>query len=141
MGKGTRFKPLIPDPCKSNGAKRVILCSGRVYYDLDAARRERNVADVALIRIEELYPFPGRALSEAMKVHNCAELTWCQEEPQNMGAWGFVERRIVNVLNELDRRNVSVRYVGRPANSSPAPGFKGHYERQQRHLIEAALGA
>lgn len=140
MGTGTRFEPVLPDPQKPAGARRVVVCSGRVYFELDAARRDRALRDVAIIRLEELYPFPSRALGEALRAHPRARVVWCQEEPENMGAWSFAARRIEAVLEELGRKTASVDLVARPANPSPAPAFGSVYKEQQRALIAAALG-
>lgn len=140
MGPATRFEPVLVDAETREGANAVVVCSGRVYYDLEAARRDRGVDDVAIVRIEELYPFPAAQLREALRPHSQAEIVWCQDEPENMGAWSFVDRRLQAVLRQLGRPP-AVRYAGRPANPSPAPGFKVNYEREQRAVIDMALGS
>ena len=139
LGRGTRFEPVIGDPHKPAGAESLVLCSGRIYYELDAARREQVNCDVALVRIEELYPFPANSLAEILKAHPGASVTWCQEEPANMGAWGFIERRIGEVLKELDWHVSLPDFIGRAANPSPAPGFKSAYEAQQAKIVRRAL--
>ena len=139
MGKGRRFEPVITDPHKGQGAKRVILCSGRVYYELDGARHERGREDLAIVRLEELYPFPAQALHKALEAHPKAEIVWCQEEPENMGAWSFIAPRVRSVFEQSGRGKVDIECIARPANPSPAPGFKVEYERQQVLLIDTAL--
>ncbi len=139
LGEGARFQPVLADRNKPRQAQRVILCSGRVFYDLDAMRGERGIDTVALVRIEELYPFPADALAAALKPHPKAEVVWCQEEPENMGPWSFVDRRIQSVLDGLGRKKTKLRCVARPANPSPAPGFKSVYEREQVDVLERAI--
>jgi len=139
MAARSRFKPVLADVRKARDATRVIVCSGRVFYDLDAARMERGMDHVAIIRIEELYPFPARALADALKAHPQARIVWCQEEPQNMGAWQFVDRRLEAVVQGTGGDGSQLAYVGRAANPSPAPGFKSNYERQQTRLLQEAL--
>ena len=78
--------------------KRVVLCSGKVYYDLLTERREKAISDVAIMRLEQIYPFPEKTLTRELTPYRNAELVWCQEEPENMGAWNFVDRRIEKVL-------------------------------------------
>src|SRR6185312_13058357 len=97
MGPGTFFRRTIDevDPLVADDkVKRVVLCSGKVYYDLRQARRERKIHDVAIVRIEQLHPFPAKALADSIARYRNAEIVWCQEEPQNMGAWTFLDRRI-----------------------------------------------
>jgi 2-oxoglutarate dehydrogenase E1 component len=126
LSKGT-FQPVIGD---GEGHKRVVFCSGKVYYDLLEARGDR---DVALVRVEELYPFPLTRIQAELAKHPGAELVWCQEEPKNMGAWSFV------ALELLDH-GVKLAYAGRSASASPATGFQGRHEREQKELVAAALG-
>ena len=140
MGPGTAFLPVIADADVSNGAGRVVMCTGRVFYDLEAARSAGGLSDVAIVRVEELYPFPEAALRDALRPHPRAEIVWCQDEPENMGAWGYIGRRLEKVMGDLDRASCAVHYAGRPANPSPAPGFRVNYEREQRALIDRALG-
>ena len=142
MAEGTGFKTVIPEtdaleaPAK---VKRVVLCTGKVYYDLLAERREKGVRDVALIRLEQLYPFPSRSLPPALKPYVNAEIIWCQEEPQNMGAWSFVDRRIEEVLTDLGATAKRPVYVGRAAAASPATGQAKVHAAQQAALVRSAL--
>jgi 2-oxoglutarate dehydrogenase E1 component len=120
--------------------RRVVLCTGKVYYDLLAERRDRGLSDVAIIRLEQLYPFPARSLKEALQPYAAAEVVWCQEEPENMGAWRFLDRRIEKVLGCLDRAKGWPRYVGREEAASPATGLAKKHAAEQAALVRAALG-
>ena len=127
------FRELIGDASVSQGSvRRVVLCWGKVYYDLLEVREERQVSEVALVRVEQLYPFPLEALEEELARYPQAELVWCQEEPRNMGAWGFVLQRFL----DLGR---SLRYCGRPESSSPATGSYRRHQAEQMGLVERAL--
>ena len=122
-------------------SRRVVLCSGKVYFDLLKARAEKRDDGVAILRVEQLYPFPFASLGRALQRYRNAEIVWCQEEPQNMGAWNFVDRRIEQVLAGFDGAAKRARFVGRAEAASPATGlFKRHTEEQTK-LITAALAA
>ena len=117
------------------------MCSGKVYFDLVKARAENGTDRGALIHIEQLYPFPFNTLASVLRRYRNAEIVWCQEEPQNMGAWNFVDRRIEQVLAELDIAAKRPRFAGRAEAASPATGlFKRHVE-EQAHLVADALAA
>ena len=117
--------------------KRVVFCTGKVYYDLLAARRERALEDVALVRIEQLYPFPHKAFEAEMKRYaHATQVVWCQDEPQNQGAWFYVQHHISEALREGQRLS----YAGRAASASPAVGYYDKHYAQQKELIAAALG-
>ena len=116
-----------------------MLCSGKVYYDLLAQRREQGINDVALVRLEQLYPFPEVSLPQVLAPYRKAEVVWCQEEPENMGAWHFVDRRIEKVLAALDGAAKRPRYVGRHAAASPATGLAKTHAAEQAALVTAAL--
>jgi 2-oxoglutarate dehydrogenase E1 component len=142
MATGTRFEPLIARPrsnTAANKASRVVLCSGRIYYDLEAERHAAQLEHIEIIRIEQLYPFPALELQEALAPFGSADVVWCQEEPENMGAWSFVDRRIERVLAATGHQSPSVRYAGRPASPTPAAATPGAYKREQRAVINAAL--
>jgi 2-oxoglutarate dehydrogenase E1 component len=129
------FQPVIGEAKTLKDVKRVVLCSGKVYYDLLEARQAKGVKDVALVRVEQLYPFPDKELAAELAKFPKAEVVWCQEEPENMGAWTHVDRRIEAVLND-GRRPV---YVGRPAAASPATGLAKRHAAEQMRLVEGAL--
>ena len=142
FAEGTCFKFVLPETdtlVPPEQVKRVVLCSGKVYYDLLAERRERGINDVAIVRVEQLYPFPAKALKAALESYRNAEVVWCQEEPQNSGAWFFVDRRIETVLNCLNNKATRPRYVGRAAMASPAPGLAKAHLAEQAALVNEAL--
>src|SRR5476651_902861 len=116
--------------------KRVIACSGKVYYDLVKKRADRKSTDVALIRVEQLYPFPHKAFQSEMKKYpQATEIVWCQDEPQNQGAWFFVQHYIHE--NMLEGQKLG--YAGRPASASPAVGYAHLHQEQQKALLEQAF--
>ena len=124
---------------KADKIKRVILCTGKVYYDLLAERRERGINDIRILRLEQLYPFPGIALAEELKENKNAEVVWCQEEPENQGAWQFVDRRIEKVLTKLKHKAARPKFIGRVAAAAPATGLMSRHLKEQAKLIDDAL--
>jgi len=117
--------------------KRVIACSGKVYYDLVKKRADKGADDVAIIRVEQLYPFPHKAFAAELKKYpKATEIVWCQDEPQNQGAWFFIQHNIHE--NMLDGQRLG--YAGRAASASPAVGYSHLHQDQQKALIEAAFG-
>ncbi len=144
LGDGSSFhrvNPEVDEIAGGEAVRRVVLCSGKVYYDLLQQRREEGVRDVALLRVEQLYPFPEGTLAEELARYPEAEIVWCQEEPENMGAWTFVDRRIEAVLEDMGARARRPRYVGRPAAASPATGLLTRHNFEQKALVAEALGA
>ncbi len=135
------FQTVIPEQDEAvvkNAAKvkRVIACSGKVYYDLVKKRAEKESKDVAIIRVEQLYPFPHKAFAaELKKFGNATEIVWCQDEPQNQGAWFFVQHYIHE--NMLDGQKLG--YSGRAASASPAVGYAHLHQEQQKALVEGAF--
>ena len=122
------------------GIERVILCSGKVYFDLAAERDERGLNDrVCILRMEQIYPFPAKPLAEELSRFKQAEIVWCQEEPENAGAWTFVDRRIEAVMREIGMTPERPRYVGRPESASPATGLNARHVAEQKRLIDEAL--
>ena len=121
---------------KADKVKRVIACSGKVYYDLVKKREEKGADDVAIIRVEQLYPFPHKAFgAELKKYPNATDIVWCQDEPQNQGAWFFIQHNIHE--NMLDGQKLG--YAGRAASASPAVGYAHLHQDQQKALIDAAF--
>ena len=132
------FQTVIPEhkELRADKVKRVITCSGKVYYDLVRKREERGLEDVAIIRIEQLYPFPHKTFaSELKKFPNAVDLVWCQDEPQNQGAWFFVQHYIHE--NMLDGQKLG--YSGRAASASPAAGYSHLHQEQQKALVDGAF--
>ena len=125
---------------KDENIRRVVLCSGKVYFDLYEEREARGIDDIYLMRVEQLYPFPMKALSDELVRFKSAEVLWCQEEPQNMGSWTFVEPRITAVLAMAGREGERPRYAGRAASAATATGLMSKHESQRRQLLEDALG-
>jgi 2-oxoglutarate dehydrogenase E1 component len=144
MTGDSRFRAVIGeiDPIATGAeCKRVVICSGKVYYDLLAERRDRGITDVAILRLEQIYPFPEKTLAFAMKPYAKApSVVWCQEEPENMGAWTFVDRRIERVLTALKAKAKRPEYVGRVAAASPATGLAKVHAAEQAALVRRALG-
>jgi len=128
---------LVPD----DKIKRVILCSGKVYYDLFEAREEKGVADVQILRVEQLYPFPAKSLIKELSRFKKAEFIWCQEEPKNMGAWTFMEPNIEWVLSQIGAERPRALYVGRPASASTATGLMQKHMRELHAFLDVALNA
>jgi len=142
MGPGTTFHRVLYDNevlCDDKDVRRVVLCSGKVYYDLYEERAKRGIRDVFFLRLEQLYPFPDKALLHELARFPQAEVVWCQEEPQNMGSWTFLDRRLETVLIELDGACRRPRYVGRAEAASPATGNHARHVREQQKLVDEAL--
>jgi 2-oxoglutarate dehydrogenase E1 component len=142
MGPGTSFHRVIEEIDKlapDEKIRRVVLCSGKVYFDLLHARRERRIDDVAILRIEQLYPFPLKTLAAALARYKNADLVWCQEEPQNMGAWNFVDRRIEAATAKLDISGKRAAYAGRPEMAATATGLLKRHNAEQARLVDQAL--
>ncbi|MEM9779903.1 MAG: 2-oxoglutarate dehydrogenase E1 component, partial [Pseudomonadota bacterium] len=119
--------------------KRVVICSGKVYYDLLEARDEQELDDVYLLRLEQFYPFPAQSLVAELKRFPKAEIVWCQEEPKNQGAWSFVEPNIEWVLTRIKSKWSRPAYAGRAAAASPATGLAKSHKAQQDALVNDAL--
>ncbi|MCB8876640.1 2-oxoglutarate dehydrogenase E1 component [Acidisoma silvae] len=142
MAEGTSFRKVIGEVdtlVDNEKVRRVVISTGKVYYDLLAARRERAIDDVALIRLEQIYPFPAMGLRTLLQSYPNAEVVWCQEEPENSGAWTFVDRRLERVLVAIDAPSKRPRYVGREEAASPATGSAKVHANQQAALVAAAL--
>ena len=125
---------------KDSKIRRVVLCSGKVYYDLYEEREKRGVDDIYLLRVEQLYPFPAKALINELSRFRNAEMVWCQEEPKNMGSWAFIDPYLEWVLAHIDAKHQRVRYTGRPAAASPATGLMSKHLAQLEAFLEDALG-
>ena len=142
MGPGTSFHRVIPDsaaPVEDEDIRRVVLCSGKVYYDLLRRVRDEQINDIALVRIEQLAPFPVGPLTRELIRYPGAEIVWCQEEPHNMGAWTFVADRLEAIYDQIGRNGLRAHYVGRREKASPASGTVTKFQQQQDALIDEAL--
>ena len=133
--KGNSDTQLQPD----DQIKRVVMCSGKVYYDLLEERDARGIDDVYLLRIEQFYPFPAISLVKELERFKGAEMVWCQEEPKNQGAWTFIEPNIEWVLTRIGADHKRPVYAGRHASASPATGLASQHKAQQAALIDEAL--
>jgi 2-oxoglutarate dehydrogenase E1 component len=128
----TRLKP-------DEEIRRVVLCSGKVYFDLLEERDARGIDDVYLLRVEQFYPFPAMSLTHELGRFKQAEVIWCQEEPKNQGGWVFIEPNLEWVLGRIGADHPRPRYVGRPASASPATGLASQHKAQQEALVSEAL--
>nr|WP_315192297.1 2-oxoglutarate dehydrogenase E1 component [uncultured Albidiferax sp.] len=133
------FQTVIPESkeLKADKVKRIVACSGKVYYDLTKKREEKGADDVVILRVEQLYPFPHKAFAAELKKYpNVTELVWCQDEPQNQGAWFFVQ----HYLHENMSEGQKLGYSGRAASASPAAGYSHLHQDQQKSLVDGAFG-
>ncbi|BBF94419.1 2-oxoglutarate dehydrogenase E1 component [Blastochloris tepida] len=152
MVSGTSFHRVLLDSAQSmptdrvklvsdDKIRRVVMCSGKVYYDLFEERERRGVDDVYFLRLEQLYPFPAKALLHELQRFKHAEMVWCQEEPRNMGAWFFVEPYIEWILGQIGAKTRRPRYVGRPAAAATATGLMSKHLAQLQAFLDEALAA
>lgn len=140
MAHGTTFTKIYNDPDGDpTQVKRVIICSGKIYYDILQVKLEQNRTDIALIRLEQFYPFPTIELIETLIPYRHAQFIWCQEEPYNMGAWIFLDRRFEKILNEINADQKRFECRSRPEAASPATGFLSRHIQEQTELINKAL--
>jgi 2-oxoglutarate dehydrogenase E1 component len=151
MATGTTFHRLLWDDAQAlpnekiklaadDKIRRVVMCSGKVYYDLYDEREKRGINDIYLLRIEQLFPFPSKALVTELSRFKQAEMIWCQEEPRNMGAWFFVDVFLCWVLNQIGAKQRTMRYAGRPASASTAVGQMSKHLAQLKQFLDEALG-
>ena len=152
MQVGTTFHRLLIDDAerlkgeaiklvKDDKIRRVVLCSGKVYYDLYEERDKRGIDDIYLLRVEQLYPFPLKALVAELSRFKKADVVWCQEEPKNMGAWSFVEPYLEWVLGQSAAKSKRARYAGRPASAATATGLMSKHMAQLKAFLDDALAA
>ncbi|KAI8539943.1 hypothetical protein RHMOL_Rhmol09G0222300 [Rhododendron molle] len=142
--QGTRFKRLIKDQNDHSdleeSIRRLVLCSGKVYYELDEQRRKVDGKDVAICRVEQLCPFPYDLVQRELKRYPNAEVVWCQEEPMNMGAYQYIAPRLGTTMKALGRGGTDdVKYVGRAPSAATATGFQQHHVKEQTELVQKAL--
>jgi 2-oxoglutarate dehydrogenase E1 component len=150
LGEGTTFHRILYDDAQmlpdekiklvpDEKIKRIVLCSGKVYYDLYEEREKRGIDDIYLMRIEQLYPVPLKALVAELTRFKGAEVVWCQEEPRNMGAWHFIEPYLEWVLNQINATYKRPRYAGRAAAAATATGLMSKHLAQLKALLDEAL--
>ena len=151
MAPATSFHRLLWDDAQAlpgekiklvadNKIRRVVMCTGKVYFDLYEDREKRGIDDIYLLRIEQLFPFPTKALVAELSRFKQAEMVWCQEEPRNMGAWFFVDVFLQWVLNQIGAKHRQMRYAGRPASASTAVGQMSKHLAQLKQFLDEALG-
>ncbi|MBM3613851.1 MAG: 2-oxoglutarate dehydrogenase E1 component, partial [Alphaproteobacteria bacterium] len=134
--KGNSTLKLQPDA----RIRRVVICSGKVYFDLLAERDAQGLDDVYLLRLEQFYPFPALSMVRELERFKQAEIVWCQEEPKNQGGWSFVEPNLEWVLTRIKARSTRATYAGRAASASPATGLSSRHKAEQAALVAEALG-
>ncbi|HEY0837289.1 MAG TPA: 2-oxoglutarate dehydrogenase E1 component [Azospirillum sp.] len=143
LAEGTSFHRVLPETASDlvagDKVRRVVVCTGKVYYDLLQERMARNVKDVALVRVEQMYPFPAASLAKEFAKYPNADVVWCQEEPENQGAWHFIDRRIEACLGSIDHKAKRPVYAGRAASAAPATGLLKRHNQEQAKLIDDAL--
>ena len=149
MSEGSSFHRVLWDDAqygnsdtklaKDDKIKRVVICSGKVYYDLLEERDKRGITDIYLLRLEQFYPFPAQSMVKELSRFSGAEFVWCQEEPKNQGAWTFVEPNIEWILTRIEHKNTRPIYVGRNTSASPATGLASQHKAEQAALVNEAL--
>ena len=125
---------------KDNKVKKVVMCSGKIYYDLIEERERVKNNEVIFVRLEQLYPFPAKTLANVLKRYKNAKFIWCQEEPKNMGAWNTVRNYIDRTLEIIDFKNSKVKYIGRNASSTTATGNYNKHLAEQKKILEKVVG-
>jgi 2-oxoglutarate dehydrogenase E1 component len=151
MGPGSEFHRVLWDDAEyrpdttdikllsDSKIKRVLLCSGKVYYDLYEERQKQNINDVYILRVEQFYPYPDDAIQAELKRFKNAEMVWVQEEPKNMGAWTFINPFVEDSLIAIKAKNTRLRYVGRAAAASTATGIAAKHKKEQQALLDGAF--
>ena len=143
LALGLRFKKAIAetatDLVPDAQIKKVILCSGQVFFDLEAERTQRGIKDIAIVRCEQLAPFPFKWVEPELRRYSNARVTWCQEEPKNQGAFPFVESRIRNLLSKIGHSSREVEYAGRPIAATTATGYGKQHAAELGAFLDAAM--
>ncbi|CAK4069187.1 unnamed protein product [Aphanomyces euteiches] len=143
LGPDTRFHRLLPDPATNlvadDQVKRVVFCTGKLYYELAAEREQHGINDIALVRIEQIAPFPFDKVAEQAAKYKNAEIKWAQEEPENMGFWTYVSPRIETAVKTILSDSRRPTYVGRPTSAAPATGYGAVHVLEQNRIVKKAL--
>ena len=142
MGEGTSFHRVLWDEGEfvaDSKIRQVVLCSGKVYYDIAEERDKRGIKDVYVLRVEQLYPYPEKALENELKRFPNAKIVWCQEEPRNMGSWFYIREPLEDHLKKMGHNETTVRYTGRAAAAAPATGLAKKHLIEQAALVNDAL--
>lgn len=142
MGEGTSFHRVLWDEgdfVADSKIRQVVLCSGKVYYDIAEERDKRGIKDVYVLRVEQLYPYPEKALENELKRFPNAKIVWCQEEPRNMGSWSYIREPLEDHLKKMGHSEMAVRYTGRAAAAAPATGLAKKHMIEQAALVNDAL--
>jgi 2-oxoglutarate dehydrogenase E1 component len=142
FGPGTSFHRILSEPFElvtDDQVRRVVLCTGKVYYDLLQEREARGIKDIAIVRLEQLYPFPRTSLTRELSRYKNADVVWCQEEPRNMGAWAFIDRRLEDCMVAAQIKASRPAYAGRVEAASPATGMLKRHNQEQAKLVDDAL--
>ncbi len=140
FAENTKLLKVIDDHKAGKSVDRLVLCSGKIFYDLDERRDQEKISNIAIVRVEQLYPFPSKEIaSKLSKYKNVKEVIWCQEEPKNNGAWSFVRDYIEELLDQEKLKNCRLQYVGRKASASPAAGYAKMHKQQQEEIIKKVL--
>ena len=139
LSEGSKFQPIIAEvneDIKSADVTRLLVCSGKVYYDLVAEREALQRGDVAVVRVEQLYPFAHKSFQSVVQQYpNLKEVVWVQDEPQNQGAWFYIQHHLIENMAEGQKLS----YAGRPASASPAVGYLAKHQEQHKALLEQAF--
>ena len=145
---GSSFHRILQDDAETSSdlkltedskIKKVVICSGKIYYELFTERNKRNLKEVYLLRLEQLYPFPSQTMIKELSRFKNAKITWCQEEPRNQGGWSFVEPILEMILSHTGHSFGRADYAGRQSAASPATGLAKQHIEQQVKLIDQAL--
>ena len=142
MAEGTSFHRVFDEvdaAIKSKNVRRVVICSGKVYYDILEERENRKSNDVKIVRLEQIYPFPAKRMASVLAETPQADVGWCQEEPQNMGSWTFVRDYLEDAMSAAGMTQSRPTYAGRKAAASPATGSARRHATEQAALVDAAL--
>jgi 2-oxoglutarate dehydrogenase E1 component len=133
MGPGTAFRPVIVSPA-SSACMRIVFCYGKIFYPLDERRIREKLDHVALVRVEQLYPFPFDEIREVLRDYPDAELVWCQEEPRNQGGFSYAFEQFIEITGKI-----ALRFVGRPPMAAAAGGSIDRHEKEQAEIVAKAL--